>query len=162
MWYAVSLSTTHPCARGPLLTACPTKPSDASFVLLATIEQDKPPLFPLPVFEDACVRCDTHAVTLCTACFYGVCIEPDTFFSHVHPLQACLSRSFPCLLLMQGLSDRPPMSGRRYRNSVTEEGGRSTGRTWTQDGQRRQAEPFVGLHRLNSCPPGRIPVVSHP
>jgi hypothetical protein len=32
-----------------------------------------------------------------------------------------------------------PMLGRRYSNSVAEEGGRNTGRTWTQDGQRRQA-----------------------
>jgi hypothetical protein len=101
------------------------------------------------------VRYDTHAVTLCTACFYGVCIEPDIFFSHVHPLQACL-------LLMQGLSDSPPMSGRRYRNSVTEEGGRNTGRTWTQDGQRRQAGHFVGLPRLSTCPQGRSALVPHP
>jgi hypothetical protein len=53
------------------------------------------------------VRCDSHAGTLCTTCFYGVSIEPDTFFSHVHPLQACISRTFPCLLLVHCL----PMQG---------------------------------------------------
>ncbi len=30
------------------------------------------------------------------------------------------------------------MLGRRHRNSVTEEGGMNTGRTWTEDGKRRQ------------------------
>ena len=161
-WYGASVRITTPCARLPLSTACPTKPSDGSFVHLATTERDKPLSSPLPVFEDACVRCDTDALTLITTCSSGVCIEPDTFLSQVYTFQTCLSRSFPCFLLMQGLLDRPPMSGRRYRNSVTEEGGRNTGRTWTQDGQRRQAEPSVGLHRLYSCPPGRSPVVSHP
>jgi hypothetical protein len=48
------------------------------------------------------VRCDSDAVTLFTTCFYGVCLEPDTFFSYVH--KACLSRTFPCLLLVHGLS----------------------------------------------------------
>jgi hypothetical protein len=38
--------------------ACPTKPSDASFVLLATTEQDKPLSLHLPFFEDAHMRCD--------------------------------------------------------------------------------------------------------
>ncbi len=33
MWSAVSLKTTNPCAKLPLITACPTKRSDASFVL---------------------------------------------------------------------------------------------------------------------------------
>ena len=46
MWSAASLKTMNPCARLPLSTVCPTKPSDGSFVLLATIEQDKPLLFP--------------------------------------------------------------------------------------------------------------------
>ena len=41
-WYAVSLNSTNPYARLPLITACPTKPSDGSFVLFATTEQDKP------------------------------------------------------------------------------------------------------------------------
>src|SRR5690348_9153556 len=41
-WYAVSWNSTNPCARLPVITACPTKPSDGSFVLLATTEQDKP------------------------------------------------------------------------------------------------------------------------
>ena len=50
------------------------------------------------------MRCDSHAVTLCTTCFYGVSIEPDTFFSQVHTFQACISRTFPCLLLMHCLS----------------------------------------------------------
>jgi hypothetical protein len=45
-WSAVSLNTTNPCARLPLITACPTKPSDVSFVLLATTEQDNPLSFP--------------------------------------------------------------------------------------------------------------------
>jgi hypothetical protein len=31
------------------------------------------------------------------------------------------------------------MLGRRHRNSVTEEGRRNTGRTWTEDGKRRQS-----------------------
>ena len=32
------------------------------------------------------------------------------------------------------------MLGRRHSNSVTEEGGRNTGRTWTEGGRRRQNE----------------------
>jgi len=56
--YGVSLNTTNPCARWPLLTACPTKPSDASFVRLASTEQDKPLSLHLPFFEDAHMRCD--------------------------------------------------------------------------------------------------------
>src|SRR3984893_18802986 len=56
--YAASLNTTNPCARLPLSTACPTKPSDGSFVLLATTEQDKPLSSPLPVCEDASLRGD--------------------------------------------------------------------------------------------------------
>src|ERR1700738_1865889 len=49
MWCAVSVSTTNPSARLPLLTGCPTKRSGVSFVLLATTEQDRR-LFPsLPV-----------------------------------------------------------------------------------------------------------------
>jgi hypothetical protein len=35
------------------------------------------------------------------------------------------------------------------------------GRTWMEDGKRRQAGPLVGLHRLYTCPPGRSAVVSH-
>jgi hypothetical protein len=42
------------------------------------------------------------------------------------------------------------MLGHRHSNSVAEEGGRNTGRTWTEDGQRPQAGPFLGLHRLYS------------
>lgn len=38
----------------------------------------------------------------------------------------CLSRNMTVML------------GRRHRNSVAEEGGRNTGRTWTEDGKRRQ------------------------
>ena len=49
MWYAASVNTTNPCARLPLSTACPTKLSDVSFVLLATTEQDNPLSSPLPV-----------------------------------------------------------------------------------------------------------------
>jgi hypothetical protein len=49
----------------------------------------------------------------------------------------------------------PAMLGHRYRKSVAEEGGRNTGSTWTQDGQRRQAEPLARLFRLYACPPGR-------
>jgi hypothetical protein len=56
-WCAASLNTTNPFAGLPLITACPTKPSDASFVLLVTTQLDKPLSF-LPVFEDACVRGD--------------------------------------------------------------------------------------------------------
>jgi hypothetical protein len=47
------------------------------------------------------------------------------------------------------------MLGRRHSNSVAEEGGRNTGRTWAQDGQRRQAEPLARLFSLYACPPGR-------
>src|SRR2546421_834321 len=49
----------------------------------------------------------------------------------------------------------PPMLGHTYRESVAEEDGRNTGRTWTEDGQRRRAGPFVGLHRLYACTPVR-------
>lgn len=103
-WYAVSLNTTNPCARLPLITACPMKPSDGSFELLANTEQDKLLSSLLPVYEDACVRCDTHAVILFTTSSYGVSIEPDTFFSQVHTFQTRISRSFPCLLLIHCLS----------------------------------------------------------
>ena len=41
MLSAVSLKTMNPCAKLPLITACPTKRSDASFVLLATTKQDR-------------------------------------------------------------------------------------------------------------------------
>jgi hypothetical protein len=37
------------------------------------------------------------------------------------------------------------MLGHTYKESVAEEGGRNTGRTWTEDGQRRQAGHFVGV-----------------
>ena len=129
-WCAVSLNTTNPCAGLPLSTACPTKPSDGSFVLLATTEQDKPLTFPPPpVFEDACVRYDSHAVTLFTTCSYGIFIEPDTFFSQVHTFQACLSRTFPCLLLMHCLSlqgyatdARPPLQNHCSRGGRNESG----------------------------------------
>ena len=36
----------------------------------------------------------------------------------------------------------------RYNTSVAEEDGTTTGRTWTEDGKRRQAGTLVGLHRL--------------
>jgi hypothetical protein len=55
----------------------------------------------------------------------------------------------------------PAMLGRRHSNSVAEEDGRSTGRPWTEGGQRRLAEPLEGLHRLYTSPPGRGAVVSH-
>jgi hypothetical protein len=80
------------------------KPSDVSFGLLATTEQDKLLSSPLPVLEDACLRCDSHTVTLFTTCFYGVSIEFDTFFSRVHTFQARNSRTFSCLLLMHCLT----------------------------------------------------------
>jgi hypothetical protein len=50
------------------------------------------------------VRCDSHVVTLFTTRFYGVSVEHDTIFSQIHPFQTCLSRTFPCLLLVQDLS----------------------------------------------------------
>ena len=122
-WSVVSVNTTHPCARLRLIMACPTKPSDASFVLLATREQDKPCSFP-PVLGDTYVRCDSHAGTLFTTCSYGVCIEPGTFFSHVHTLQACLSRTFPCLLLMHGLSAGYAIDARQPVQKQCSRGGR--------------------------------------
>ena len=103
---AVSLSTTTPCARWSLITVCPMKSLDGSFVLLATTEQDKPLSSPLPVFEDACLRCDSHTVTLFTTCFYGVSIEFDTVFSRVHTFQACHWCTLPCLFLIQGLAQQ--------------------------------------------------------
>ena len=56
----------------------------------------------------------------------------------------------------------PAMLGRRHSNSVAEEGGRNTGRTWTEDGKKQQAGLLVGLLRLYARPPGRSAVVSHP
>jgi hypothetical protein len=53
------------------------------------------------------------------------------------------------------------MLGHRYRKSIAEEGGRNTGRTWTEDGQRRQAELLARLHRLSTCPSGRSAGVSY-
>jgi hypothetical protein len=73
------------------------KPSDVSFGLLATTEQDKLLSSPLPVLEDACLRCDSHTVTLFTTCFYGVSIEFDTFFSRVHTFQARHWPTLSCL-----------------------------------------------------------------
>ena len=131
-WYAASLKTTNPCARLPLSTACPTKPLDVSFVLLATTEQDKPLSSPLPVFEDASVRCDSQAVTQFTTCSYVVCIEPHTFFSHAHTPQICLFLVH-CLSLRRNV---PQMLGNTYRQSVAEQGGRNTGHTWTGDGKK--------------------------
>src|SRR5438876_1213933 len=40
------------------------------------------------------------------------------------------------------------MLGRRHRNSVAEEGGRNMGRTWTEDGKRRQP---LQSHFINSA-----------
>lgn len=54
------------------------------------------------------------------------------------------------------------MSDHGYRKSVTEKGGRNTGRTWTEDGKKQQAGLLVGLLRLSARPPGRSAVVSHP
>lgn len=53
------------------------------------------------------------------------------------------------------------MLGRRPSNSVAEEGGRKTGRTWTEAGQRRQAVSLARLHRLSTCPPGRSAGISY-
>lgn len=53
------------------------------------------------------------------------------------------------------------MLGCRHSNSVTEEGGRNTGHTWTQDGQRRQAVSLARLHRLSTCPPGSSAGISY-
>ncbi len=41
------------------------------------------------------------------------------------------------------------MLGRRHRNSVTEEGGMNTGRTWTEDGKKAAITP-VALYKLSS------------
>ena len=95
---------------------------------------------PVPVFEDACVRCVSHAVTLFTTCFSGVSIEPDTFFSYVHTFQACNSRTFPCLLLMHCLSmqgyatdARPPVQNQCSR------GGRNEHRSHLDRGREKAA-----------------------
>src|SRR5439155_2489055 len=81
----------------------------------------------LPVFEDTCVRCDSHAVTLFTTCSYGVSTEPDTFSSYVH--KACISRTFPCLVLVHCLSlqgyaidARPPAQKQCSRRGQKEHG----------------------------------------
>jgi len=50
-WCAVSVSTTNLSAKLPLITACPTRQSGVFCVLLTREEQDKPFLFPLPIFE---------------------------------------------------------------------------------------------------------------
>jgi hypothetical protein len=55
----------------------------------------------------------------------------------------------------------PAMLDSRHSNSVAEEGGRNTGHTWTQDGQRRQAVSLARLHRLSTCPPGRSAGISY-
>ncbi len=162
-WYAASVNTTNHCARLPLSMACPTKPSDVSFVLFATLEQDKPLSFPLPVFEDTCVRCDSHAVTLFTTCSYGVCIEPDTFFSHVHTSRlASRAPSLACCSCTVSLCrDVLPMPDRRYRISVAEAGERNTRRTWIEGGKRRQAGTLRGLRRLYTSTPGKINLISY-
>src|SRR5215471_19319732 len=94
----------NPCAGLPLITACPTKPSDVSFVLLATTEQDKLLSSLLRVFEDACVRCGSHAITLFTTSSCGVSREPDTFFGQVHTFQTCLLLA-NCLSLQGNATD---------------------------------------------------------
>jgi hypothetical protein len=88
------------------------------------------------------VRYDAYAVTLFTTCFYGFSVEPDTFFSYVHPLQACISRTFPCLLLvnclsMQGYATdaRLPVQKQCSRGGRNEHG-------WHMDKGREKAAPL--------------------
>ncbi len=51
----------------------------------------------------------------------------------------------------------------RRTTSVAQEGGTTTGSTWTGDGRRRQAGPLVGLRRLYTCTLGRSGMISwHP
>src|SRR2546421_1414858 len=49
----------------------------------------------------------------------------------------------------------------RHTTSIAQEGGPTTGSTWTRDGRRRQVGPIVGLPRHNTCTPGRSGVGSH-
>jgi len=67
------------------------------------------------------VRCDSHAVTLFTTCFYGLSIEPDTFFSHVHAFQTCLFLVH-CLSLQEHAAD----AGAQVQGECSR-GGRKTG-----------------------------------
>jgi len=89
--------------------------------------------------------------------------EPGMCLIHVYTFRAHHWRTLPCLFLTHGLTMQEHACDARpsAQHSVAEEGGRNTGQTWTEDGQRRQAGPFVGLHRLSTYPPGRSAVVSH-
>ena len=53
------------------------------------------------------------------------------------------------------------MPDRRHSNSVVEEGGRNTSCIWSEDGQRRQAEPLARLRRPSAYPAGRSAGVSY-
>ncbi len=86
------------------------------------------------------------------------CSESPTRSSATSIRSRLASRAHLPLPLARALSlcrNMSPMLGHSYRKSVAEEGGRNTGRTWTEDGQRRQAELLARLHRLYTCPPGR-------
>ena len=91
-----------------------------------------------------------HAVTLFTTSSYGVSREPATFFSQVHTFQTRLSHTFPCFLLANCLVFAGTCcrcQAADTQNSVAEEDGLNTGRTWTGGGKRRhRGEPHSVLH----------------
>lgn len=159
----MSVSTTNPFARLPLITACPTRQLDVSFVLRATTEQDRS-LFPSPpAFEHACARSDlprcSSVPNVFTRCArsWSPTISPakSTRFrlaSGVPSLacswcSACLCRNMTARVLRARLD-------LRYSKSVAEEGGRNTGSGCAEGGKRRQAGPtarlFVKALRLHS------------
>jgi hypothetical protein len=95
-----------------------------------------------------------HAVTLFTTSSYGVSREPATFFSQVHTFQTRLSHTFPCFLLANCLVFAGTCcrcQAADTQNSVAEEDGLNTGRTWTGGGKRRQhySVTTVALSKLN-------------
>ena len=89
--YAVSWNSTNPCARLPLIMGCPTKPPDASFVLLTTTERYKPLSFPYLSLRTLVWGVIIHNGIDSQ---YIPIVMPvqraDMFFSHVQTLEDCL------------------------------------------------------------------------
>jgi hypothetical protein len=143
-WYAVFVSSTNLFARLPLIMTCPMRQSGVFWGLLTRKAQDKPLSFPLPVFEDAYVRCDHSCPNAVHHLFLSRARSESPTHSSASPIRSRLASGAPSLASSSRTvylsRTMPAMLSRRHSNSVAEEGGRNTGRTWTRDGKRRQVE----------------------
>ena len=150
-WYAVSWNTTNPYARLLLITACPTKPSDASFVLLAPTKQDKPLSSPCLCVRTLVWGVTIHAELGSHAIPIVISIQrADTLFSHVHTLEACLLRGH-CLSLhehatvvVSSAQKQCSRGGRKKPGSHLDEGReKAAGRTTTTAALVRSHKPLL-------------------